>query len=438
MAESFVCDSLGINSSGHLTIGGADAMFLAEKYGTPLYVMDENTIRDRMRLYNKALEDFAPNGGGILFASKACCFKRMYEIAKEENLYGADAVSPGEIMTARAAGYPMEKLYFHGNNKTDRDIILAMELGVGTIVADSREELEAISALRRKLSMTTPQHILIRITPGVDPHTHKKITTGTVDSKFGTPISTGAAYDIVKYALELPGIVLDGFHCHIGSQIFESTPFINAAEIMIDFIAEVKSRFGYEAKKLDIGGGFGVRYTPADPVFDYRKGVEDVCRAVADRSALHGINPPFLALEPGRSIVADSGVTLYTVGSVKHIEGFRNYVSIDGGMTDNPRYALYQSRYEITRADKAGEEKSLVCTLAGRLCESGDLIGENMNVQPVSRGDVIAVLVTGAYNYSMASNYNRLPRPAVVMIRDGEPYVAVRRESFEDLLRLDV
>lgn len=438
MAETLISGSLGINSLGHLTIGGADAVALADKYGTPLYVMDENTIRERMRLYNKAHADFAPNGGGILFASKACCFKRMYEFAKEENIYGADAVSPGEIMTARAAGYPMEKLYFHGNNKTDRDIILAMELGVGTIVADSREELEAISSLRKKLGMTAPQHILLRITPGVDPHTHQKITTGTVDSKFGTPISTGAAYDIVKYALSLPGIALDGFHCHIGSQIFESTPFINAAEIMIDFIAEVKSRFGYEAEKLDIGGGFGVRYTHADPVFDYRKGVGDVCRAITDRCAVHGIKVPVIALEPGRSIVADSAITLYTVGSVKHIEGFRSYVSIDGGMTDNPRYALYQSRYEILRADKAGEEKTLVCTLAGRCCESGDLIGENLAVQPVSRGDIIAVLVTGAYNYSMASNYNRLPRPAVVMIRNGEHYVAVRRESYDDLLRLDI
>ena len=258
------------------TIGGVDAVSLADKYGTPLYVMDENTIRNRMRLYNKALADFAPNGGGILFASKACCFRRMYELAKEENLYGADAVSPGEIMTARAAGYPMEKLYFHGNNKTDRDLILAMELGVGTIVADSREELEAISSLRRKLGMTTPQHILIRITPGVDPHTHQKITTGTVDSKFGTPISTGAAYDIVKYALGLPGITLDGFHA-ISAARFSIT-FINAAEIMTDFIAEVKQRFGYEIEKLDIGGGFGVRYTHADPVFDYRKGVETLPR----------------------------------------------------------------------------------------------------------------------------------------------------------------
>ena len=432
----FVQSCLGVSGSGHLTIGGVDVMDIAAGYGTPCYVMDEAVIRSRMRLYDKAFADFSPNGGGALFASKACCFKAMYRIAAEEGLFGADAVSPGELWTAKAAGFPMERIYFHGNNKTDADLRLALDLGVGTIVADSREELDALSAAAGDYKKK--QHILIRITPGVDPHTHKKIITGSVDSKFGSPISTGAALDIVKYALSLPNIVLDGFHCHIGSQIFDASPFIDAADIMVRFIADVKAKTGYEASKLDLGGGFGVRYTSGDPEFDYRGGVRSLCDAVRERCSELGVAAPVLMLEPGRSIVADAGITLYTVGSVKEIPGFRTYVSIDGGMPDNPRYALYQSVYEIFKADDPLGEKTDRVTLGGRCCESGDLIGENMPIQPVKRGDIIAVAVTGAYNYSMASNYNRIPRPPVVMVSGGKTYEAVRRESCDDLIRLDV
>ena len=433
--SQFVQSCLGVGPDGRLTIGGVDAAGIAREYGTPCYVMDESVIRSRIRLYEKAFADFALSGGGAVFASKACCFTAMYRIAAEEGMTGADAVSPGELWTARRAGYPMEKIYFHGNNKSDADISLAMDLGTGTIVADSREELEAISRIAGEKGVE--QHILLRITPGVDPHTHKKIITGSVDSKFGTPISTGAAYEIVGYALSLPNIVVDGFHCHIGSQIFDAAPFIDAAEIMTRFIAEVKSRTGYEAGKLDLGGGFGVRYTGEDPVFDYRAGVKALCDAVREGCAGLGVTPPFLMLEPGRSIVADAGITLYTVGSVKEIPGFRTYVSIDGGMPDNPRYALYQSVYEIFRADAPLAEKSWKVTLGGRCCESGDLIGENMPVQPLKRGDIVAVAVTGAYNYSMASNYNRVPRPPVVMVKDGGTYVAVKRETYDDIVRLD-
>ena len=336
----------------------------------------------------------------------------------------------------RRAGFPASRIYFHGNNKTDRDIRDALEMGVGTFVADNREELDALERLGADAGRV--QSILLRITPGIDPHTHKAISTGRVDSKFGSAIETGQALDITRYALGLPHIALRGFHCHIGSQIFDRYPFVDAARIMIDFMASVRTATGFVAHELNLGGGLGVPYTEYDRTVDYAAVIRDMGDEMRAICRERDFPLPHVILEPGRSLVAAAGITLYTVGSVKTIPGFRTYVSVDGGMPDNPRYALYQSQYTALIANRPDAEQSWRVTLAGRCCESGDLIGENLPLQPTARGDILAVLTTGAYNYSMASNYNRLPRPALVMIRDGKPFVAVRRETYEDVVRNDV
>ena len=427
--------SFDTNERGNLTVGGMDTVELAKKYGTPLYLIDENALRERCRTYKRAAKECFGEDVLPLYASKALCFTQIYRIAAEEGM-GIDCVSGGELYTAKKADFPAEKIYFHGNNKTDKDIKDAMDMGVGTFVIDNREELFAVS--EEALSRGISQRILLRITPGIDPHTHKAIVTGNVDSKFGSAIATGQAMDIVKEAIAAKGVVLAGLHCHIGSQIFDVEPFADAAEIMIKFIADIKNECGYEIKELNLGGGLGVKYTEYDRDVDYAAAVADIAKVVKDLCAENGITLPRIILEPGRSLVAAAGATLYTVGSVKEIPGFRSYVSVDGGMPDNPRYALYQSQYTALIANKATLPRDYRATVAGRCCESGDLLGEDMEIQKPKRGDILAVLVTGAYNYSMASNYNRIPRPPVVMIKDGEDRIAVKRETYEDIVRNDV
>ena len=311
-----------------------------------------------------------------------------------------------------------------------------MDMGVGTFVVDNREELTALSAEAVRRGVT--QRILLRITPGIDPHTHRAVVTGNVDSKFGSAIVTGQAMAMVKEAIASEGIDLAGLHCHIGSQIFEIAPFADAAAIMVRFIAEIKKECGFEIRELNLGGGLGVRYTEYDPEIDYAAAIGDIASVVTSLCKNEGIAMPRVILEPGRSLVAAAGITLYTVGSVKEIPSFRNYVSVDGGMPDNPRYALYQSQYTAIVANRAAEPRTYRATLAGRCCESGDLLGENMELQKPKRGDILAVLVTGAYNFSMASNYNRLPRPPVILVKDGVARVAVRRETYEDLVERDL
>ena len=428
-------NNFDINEKGHLTIGGADAVELAREYGTPAYIIDENTVRENCRAYRQAAVKYFGEDALPLYASKALCFTAMYRIAAEEGM-GIDCVSGGELYTAKRAGFPAERIYFHGNNKTDKDISDAMDMGVGTFVVDNREELYAVSA--KAVSRGITQRILLRITPGIDPHTHRAISTGSVDSKFGSAIETGQAMDIVKEAISTKGVYLAGLHCHVGSQIFDIEPFSDAADIMVRFIADIKNECGYEIGELNLGGGLGVRYTEYDREINYADSIRDIAAVVTGYCKENGIRMPRIILEPGRSLVAAAGATLYTVGSVKNIPEFRTYVSVDGGMPDNPRYALYQSRYTALIANKADKEKTERVTVAGRCCESGDLIGEDMELQAAERGDILAVLVTGAYNYSMASNYNRLPRPPVILVKDGTPRVAVRRESYEDLVRNDI
>lgn len=433
LEKNLLHSNLGV-CGDNLLFAGYDTVELAKKYGTPLMLLDENRIRSTMRTYKSAMERYFGEKSKPLYASKALSFTAMYQIAKEEGIY-TDIVSIGELYTAVKAGFPCENAFFHGNSKSNYDISYAMDCGIGYFIVDTNDELYAIDEIAEKKGIK--QKILLRITPGIDPHTHKAISTGSVDSKFGTAIETGQAYEITKTAIELENIDLRGFHCHIGSQIFEIEPFCQAADIMISFIGEIKEKLGYVAEFLNLGGGFGVRYVENDPVISYEENIRKIAEHINSYCAENSLEHPVILMEPGRSIVADSGITLYTVGSVKEITGYKNYVAIDGGMSDNPRYALYGSKYTVLSANNMSKKADYVCTIAGRLCESGDLIQENVSIPRVKRGDLIAVLVTGAYNYSMASNYNRLPRPAVVLLGETDR-VVIKRESIEDVSRLDL
>ncbi|MCD8006050.1 MAG: diaminopimelate decarboxylase [Oscillospiraceae bacterium] len=433
--ETVLTDNVTVRD-GALWFSEQSTLSLAEKYGTPLYVMDERRIRQNCREYKEALDEFFGNGAEAIYAGKACCFKAIYKIIDEEGL-GADLVSCGEIHTAKMAGFPLEKAYFQGNNKTDWDIGYAIDAGVGYFVCDNVEEVDVISKIAGEKGVT--QKILLRLTPGIDPHTYDEVATGKVDSKFGTAIETGQAEEIAKYTLTKPNIKLSGFHCHVGSMVFDSDTFIRSAEIMLSFCKLMNGKYGYTADILDLGGGYGVRYVESQPVISIRDNIREVSEFIKSECQKLGIPLPSLRLEPGRSIVADAGMTLYTVGTVKKITGYKNYVSIDGGMTDNPRYALYHSQYTVLTANKASEKKTLKCDLVGRCCESGDIIQPDvMFPESITRGDTVAVLTTGAYNYSMASNYNRIARPAVVMVDGEKDYLAVRRESLEDLTANDL
>ena len=430
-----ICDNLTVRN-GTLYFNGASCEELAETYGSGLYVMDEDRIRQNCRTYRRAMAQAFGDSALPLYASKAASFKRIYQIVGEEGM-GIDVVSSGEIYTALQAGMSLENAYFHSNNKTDWDIGFAMDQDIGYFVVDNVEELDAIEALAG--ARDRKQKVLLRLTPGIDPHTYEAVATGKVDSKFGSSIETGQAEQITRHALGLAHVDLAGFHCHVGSQVFDSDVFIDSAAIMLNFIARMSAELGYTAGILNLGGGYGVRYVDADPVIDIPFEIRRLAKAMTDQCTELGIPMPAVRLEPGRSIVADAGLTLYTVGTVKCIPGYKNYVSVDGGMTDNPRFALYRSQYTVYLANKMNEVPDFPCSVVGRCCESGDIIQENVNLpSSVTRGDLLAVLTTGAYNYSMASNYNRIPRLPIVMVRGGESYLAVRRESLEDLVRNDL
>ncbi len=429
-----IYDNLTVSPEGHLIFAGCDTLALAKEYGTALLVMDEMRIRRRCREYKEAMAAYLPAGSRPLYASKALSIKRIYQIMLEEDM-GVDVVSPGELYTAMQAGFPMENAYFHGSSKTDEDIRFAMENRIGFFVCDNADELDAIDAEAARQGIC--QKLLLRLAPGIDPHTHQKINTGRVDSKFGVAIETGQAEELVLRALEKQNVELWGYHCHVGSQLFDEVLFCDSATNMLTFTAEMSKKHGYSAKVVNLGGGMGVPYTESEPAVDYAGNIRMIGKKITELCDDLGITPPAILMEPGRSIVADSGITLYTVTGTKQIPGFKNYVNVDGGMTDNPRYTLYQSPYTVYNAGKMQEKADFVCTVAGRCCESGDLIQENVTLPQPKRDDILAVLTTGAYNYSMASNYNRVPRPAVVMIGENGPYVAVRRETFADLLNCD-
>ncbi len=433
MTTELVHSNLSVQGD-HLLFTGYDTVELCEKYGTPLMLLDEGRIRARMAEYRDAMRDAFGEGSFPLYASKALSCRAVYTLAKQEGI-GCDIVSVGELYTAHAAGFPLSRAFFHGNAKSDSDISYAMDCGIGYFVVDTQDELTAIDKLAGMRGMR--QDILLRLSPGIDPHTHKAISTGSVDSKFGTAIETGQALSLTEMALGCENISLCGFHCHIGSQIFEIQPFLDASDRMLDFIEQVKEELGYQPRYLNLGGGLGVKYTNDQTMPDYAGCVHAIAAHVKEECMARGISMPNVLMEPGRSLVADSGMTLYTVGSIKEITGYKNYVAVDGGMTDNPRYALYQAPYTLYTANRMGQVADYECTVAGRCCESGDLIQEGVTLPKPQRGDIIAVAVTGAYNYSMASNYNRVPRPQVLLLGDSVRTI-IQRETPRDVARLDL
>ena len=431
----FHSPNLSINSENHLVIGQHDTVELAKKFGTPLYVLDEDLMRDNCRAYKNAIDTYYDGHGLVLFASKALCTMYTGRLVAEEGL-GADVVSGGELYTLYKAGFPMEKVFFHGNNKTPDEIELALNCGVGHIVVDNKYELELLNRIANEKNVK--QRILFRIKPGIDAHTHDFVKTGQIDSKFGVALENGEAYEIHKLALSMSNIQIDGVHCHIGSQIFDVEPFCEAAKVMIGFIADLYDKLGIKVNILNLGGGFGIKYTATDDPIAPSEYIHKVTNVVKELAQEKGIDLPFLVFEPGRSIVASAGITLYTVGCVKEIENVRTYVSIDGGMCDNPRYILYGSKYTAVLANNASAEPVAPVTIAGKCCESGDLIQEHVMMPQIHVGDTLAVLATGAYNYSMSSNYNRIPRPPIVAVSGNEAKIIVKRETYDDLIKNDV
>lgn len=423
-----------INERNHLEIGGCDTVDLAATYGTPLYVMDEALIRQRCSEY---MEAFRASGlkFQVAYASKAFCVMAMCRIVEEEGL-SLDVVSDGELYTALQAGFPAQRIHFHGNNKTPEEIEMALDAGIGCFVVDNAVELHMLNAIAGEKGMRA--NILLRITPGVEAHTHEYISTGQTDSKFGFDLENGSAFEAVKQAADLSNVELLGVHSHIGSQIFEVDGFRLAVEKVAAFAVNVRDELNLVFPVINLGGGFGIRYTEGDTPLPVAAYVKAIAEAVKEQFGNHRYPLPEIWTEPGRSIVGDAGTTLYTVGTYKNIPGVRKYVAVDGGMTDNPRPALYDARYEAMLANRGGDPDEEVVSVAGKCCESGDMLIWDVKLPAVKNGDLLAVSCTGAYNYAMASNYNRLRRPAVVFVKDGKADVVVKRESYDHLLGNDL
>lgn len=423
-----ICENIRV-SDGRLFFADRDVAELAQKYQTPLYLLDEQRIRANCRVYKNAMDAHYASAMP-LFASKALCCKRVLEIVAEEGL-GADVVSAGELHMAIKAKFPLEKVFFHGCSKSNAEIEYGVENGVGYFVVDGEDELRSIACIAKKYGVR--QKVLLRMTPGIDPHTFEAVATGKLDSKFGVPIETGQAEAFLLTALALDSIEVCGYHTHVGSQVFESTVFYDTADVMLAFVADMTKKHGYVPQMLDLGGGYGVRYVESDPTVDIGAELASVGAYIKAGCAKLGIAEPMILMEPGRSIVADAGMTLYTVEAVKEIPGSKKYLCIDGGMVDNPRYALYGSQYTVFAPEHMNDAHDFVCTIGGHCCESGDMIQENVPMPKLSRGDLVAVCTTGAYNHSMASNYNLQPRPPIIMLDGDRDYVAVRRETIEDV-----
>ena len=429
----FTSDCLG-NDNGMLTIGGIRVDDLVKEYSTPLYVLDEDTVRNNIRNFKKSLDENYEKGM-VLYASKALNCLELCRIANDEGI-GLDCVSAGEIYTALTAGFPAERIYFHGNNKTEDELEYAIDNNIGVIIVDNYYELDAIEEIAKQKKKTVK--VMFRIKPGIDAHTHDFIRTGQIDSKFGFALENGEAYNAVKSTLDKENLKLIGLHCHIGSQIFDDRPFMEAARVMMKFYKKIKDEFSLELDQLNLGGGFAIKYLETDEHIGYDTYMKEVATIINDYCKENALKVPMILIEPGRSVVGAAGITLYKCGSIKEIKNIRNYVAIDGGMGDNPRYALYESDYEVLIANKLNEPADYKATVAGKCCESGDLIQENVVMPKPEKGDIVAVLSTGAYNYSMASNYNRIPRPAMVMVKDKKSRVIIKRETFEDLVRNDI
>ena len=430
-----ISNCLKVNDQGHLEISGCDTVRLAEQYGTPLYVMSEDEIRQTCRRYTASFQKNYSGNGKPIYASKAFSCKEIYRIVLSEGL-DVEVVSGGELYTALQAGVPSSQIHFQGNNKTTGELVMAVENGVGDIVVDNLYELERLETIAAQYN--TVASISFRIKPGIDAHTHDFIRTGQVDSKFGLDLENGEAMEALRRAKGMEHISVKGLHCHIGSQILEKTPFVHSAEVMLQFYGKIRDELGMTFEHLNLGGGFGIHYTDQDDAVPYEEYMEAVSAGIHAKCQELNLELPRIYIEPGRSIVGEAGITLYTVGAIKEIPGVRSYVAIDGGMFDNPRYALYQSSYTCLLANKADQPADYVATIAGKCCESGDLIQEHTPIQRPQPGDLLAVLSTGAYNYSMASNYNRNLKPACVMVSQGESRIIIKGETYEDLVRNDV
>lgn len=417
-----------------LVVGGMKATKLVEKYGTPLYVMDEEFLRNNCREYYSSFK-CGSRGNKVAYAGKAFLTLAMCNLINEEGLY-LDVVSGGELYTAYKAGFPLDKVLFHGNNKTLEEIDMGVRLGVGTFVVDNLYEIEQLNQKAKEQDRI--QNIYLRITPGIEAHTHDYIKTGQIDSKFGFAPVGDNIINAINRAIKLENVNLRGLHCHIGSQIFEIEPYEEAAEVMIKLMKRIEDKTGYLIEELDLGGGFGIYYSKDDSPKETKEYCEAILNKVDNVCKEIGLKRPTLLIEPGRSIVGNTGLTLYTIGSIKNIPSIRKYVSVDGGMTDNIRPALYNAQYECIVANRMIYESKEKVTISGKCCESGDILLEGIKIPSVLSGDLLAVMSTGAYGYSMANNYNKIPRPAVVMVKDGESRVICKRESYEDMVRNEV
>lgn len=429
----YLTGTMKINEVGHLEVGGVDALDLVEEFGTPLWVMDETGFRQNCRAVRDAFAEWGDSL--VIYASKTLCNLSLLRIADQEGL-GLDVASGGELYSALQAGYPMSRVYMHGNNKTPQELTLAVESGIGRIVVDNFYELQLLNSLCA--GKGKKQDVLLRITPGVEAHTHEFIKTGQIDSKFGFTLPDGQALEAVRAALDCSSLNLIGLHCHIGSQIFEMESFKHATELMMGFMNILKQECRFEASELDMGGGFGIYYYYGDEPRDPREWAQAVMSSVFEKCREYGLKVPRVIVEPGRSLAGPAGITLYTVGSCKEVKGIRKYIAVDGGMTDNPRPALYGSKYLAMLANKAKQEAQETVSIAGKCCESGDMLIWDASLPRVEPGDILAVFATGAYNYAMSMNYNRVPRPAMVLVGGGKADLILKRESYADLIRNDV
>ncbi len=433
MDKTMLHGTMKINEKGHLTIGGCDTLDLAREFGTPLLILDEDEIRRKCREFRSAFK-----GTGIdsetVYASKAFLTMALCQILREEDM-GLDVVSGGERYIADAANFPMEKVHFHGNNKTPEELKEALKAGVGRFMVDSLQELYLLNHLAIEEQMIAD--VLFRITPGIEAHTHEYIQTGQLDSKFGLGISNGMALKAIRIAQKLSGIRVCGLHCHIGSQIYNIESFAKAAEVMMDFLSQIRDEVGIVLKELNLGGGFGVPYVQTEKEVSIREYAQVVADILKRKAAELDFPLPKIINEPGRSIIATAGTTLYTIGTIKEIPGIRTYVAVDGGMNDNIRPALYNADYEAMVANRALEERVQTVTITGRCCESGDMLIHDLKIPQIETGDLLAITCTGAYTYSMASNYNGLPRLAIVLVNEGQAEVVIRRETYSDLIQRD-
>ncbi|WP_156289280.1 diaminopimelate decarboxylase [Oceanobacillus salinisoli] len=424
-----------VNDKGHLEIGGLDTVKLAEKYGTPLYVYDVSMIRKNARSFVDTFKKLGVRAK-VAYASKAFSSIAMLQVAKQEKLC-LDVVSEGELYTALKADFPAESIHLHGNNKSQEEISMAIQNGIGCIVVDNFHDIELIETVSKQLGKKDID-VLMRVTPGVESHTHEYIMTGNEDSKFGFDLQNGQAEEAFKLMQHHEAIHFKGLHCHIGSQIFETEGFKIAADMLFKELAKWKDLYDYIPEVLNLGGGFGIRYTKEDNPLPYNVYVEELIEAVKQHVETLNIPMPEIWIEPGRSIVGNTGITLYTIGSMKNIPGIRKYVSVDGGMTDNIRPALYQAKYEAVIANKATKPITDTVSIAGKSCESGDMLIWDLSVPDIDHGDLLAVFSTGAYSYSMASHYNRIPNAAVVFVENGSDKLVVKRETYKDVVKNDL